>query len=168
MALTTSLRRVCVGSGSDIKIAAAQQAFPDASVCAVADAPSGVPPQPVGREETRRGATNRARAAQAARPDCDAWIGIENGMWERAPGVFEDAAIVAFIVRGASAGEERVVYAESDAIEIPPVHLRPFPPGRNGEWSSVKDPHAVLSGGEMPRAKLLAGALERALIALKA
>ncbi len=42
--------------------------------------PSGVPDQPLGDEETYRGALNRARGAKEARPEADFWVGIEGGI----------------------------------------------------------------------------------------
>lgn len=42
--------------------------------------PSGVADQPMSDEETRRGARNRAEAAQTERPDADLWVGMEGGI----------------------------------------------------------------------------------------
>jgi inosine/xanthosine triphosphatase len=60
---------VAVGSTNPVKLAAARavlaRAFPDATVHGVA-VPSGVPDQPWGDDETRRGAVARARGALAA------------------------------------------------------------------------------------------------------
>lgn len=41
--------------------------------------PSGVADQPMGDDETVRGARNRARQARVAHPEADFWCGIEGG-----------------------------------------------------------------------------------------
>lgn len=46
------------------------------------DVASGVGAQPMSDAETRWGALNRARAAQAAEPGADYWVGIEGGCQE--------------------------------------------------------------------------------------
>ncbi len=43
---------------------------------------SGVPDQPIGSEETRRGARQRVENARLARPDADFWVAIEAGIDE--------------------------------------------------------------------------------------
>ncbi|QLG26225.1 inosine/xanthosine triphosphatase [Halorarum halophilum] len=77
--------RVGVGSGNPVKVEATRRALTseadefgaDATVeaCSV---PSGVPEQPSGREETRRGAANRAEAVLAE--GYDLGVGIEGGV----------------------------------------------------------------------------------------
>ncbi|REF34943.1 inosine/xanthosine triphosphatase [Thermasporomyces composti] len=51
------------------------------------DVNPGVPAQPVGDEETLRGARNRAEAARLAHPNADLWVGIEGGVLERNGGL---------------------------------------------------------------------------------
>jgi inosine/xanthosine triphosphatase len=74
--------RVAVGSTNPVKIGAARrifgQLFPGAAVTGLA-VPSGVSAQPIGAEETRQGAVNRARAALAA-GDADFGVGLEGGV----------------------------------------------------------------------------------------
>ena len=41
---------------------------------------SGVSDQPIGDEETRRGAMNRAENASRLAPDADYWVGLEGGI----------------------------------------------------------------------------------------
>ena len=41
---------------------------------------SGVSDQPIGRDETLQGATNRMNSVRAAMPDADYWVGIEGGI----------------------------------------------------------------------------------------
>jgi inosine/xanthosine triphosphatase len=74
--------RVAVGSANPVKVRAVQavmkQIFPDAEVQGY-DVPSNVSPQPIGEEETKRGAIHRARAAlQVGQAD---WaFGLEAGV----------------------------------------------------------------------------------------
>jgi inosine/xanthosine triphosphatase len=80
----SAVRHIAVGSTNPVKIAAVRavvaRAFPRATVGGL-DTDSGVPAQPWGDAETRRGALNRARAALAA-AGADLGIGLEGGMLE--------------------------------------------------------------------------------------
>lgn len=82
--LLRGVRTVAVGSTNPVKVAAVRAVLarvaPDAAVQAVA-VPSGVPDQPWGDAETRRGATARALAARAACA-ADLGVGIEGGVVE--------------------------------------------------------------------------------------
>lgn len=92
--------KIVVGSKSKHKIAAVVEALDlchiDASVEGVA-APSGIPEQPSGVEQTRMGASNRASNAQKAEPVADMWIGIESGLVS-AYGSFYDTAFVVLLL----------------------------------------------------------------------
>ena len=76
--------KIAVGSTNPVKVRAVRNVlrkiYPHAQFVAV-DVPSGVPGQPRGDRQTRRGAANRARAArEAARAD---WgVGLEGGIVE--------------------------------------------------------------------------------------
>ena len=167
------MKSYALGTGSAIKINAAKRAFGDqAEIIPIIDAPSGVSPQPIGHAETRQGAINRARAAQKASPTSHAFIGIENGMWvknddqgKKEEEIWEDAAMVVMIIPAEigkiSEKDDCILEAFSDALDIPPKHKRPFEGGRNGEWSVLKDPHAVLTQGKKPREEFLVEALLR-------
>jgi hypothetical protein len=74
---------VALGSATGLKVAAVRAVWPapDWSV-AGEGVPSGVPEQPIGIEETRIGAMNRARRALAAVPTAEVAVGLENGMVE--------------------------------------------------------------------------------------
>ena len=72
---------VAVGSENTVKIAAVETLRPDAQVTPIG-VDSGVPEQPRGREETVRGARNRAEAALAATA-ADLGVGIEGGVADR-------------------------------------------------------------------------------------
>ncbi len=73
--------KIVVGSLNTAKVKAAELGcaayWPDAEVSG-ADVPSGVPAQPIGLEQTREGAINRARAAHAL--GADLGIGLEGGV----------------------------------------------------------------------------------------
>ena len=77
--------RVIVASHNPAKLIAARNAF-GATFPGVpleiepVTADSGVAAQPRSDAETRRGALNRAREAQAQRPDADYWVGMEGGV----------------------------------------------------------------------------------------
>ena len=77
--------RIAVGSKNPVKLAAVRQAFfrtfPDRPlVCVGHDVPSGVSDQPWGRDETWKGATQRARGALLAETGADYAVGIEGGV----------------------------------------------------------------------------------------
>ena len=76
---------VAVGSSNPVKIAAAREGFIDlfGSVEVIGvDAASEVRPQPLGDEETIRGAANRANSALATVPDAKFAVGLEGGVVE--------------------------------------------------------------------------------------
>ena len=72
---------VAIGSENPVKVNALARALPDARTTAVA-VDSGVPEQPWGREETVRGARNRAGRALDA-TDADYGVGVEGGVADR-------------------------------------------------------------------------------------
>ena len=77
--------RVIVASRNPVKMEAVrrgfQRWFPDARLTLEGAAvPSGVSDQPIGDEETRRGARQRASRAAQAFPHADFWVGIEGGV----------------------------------------------------------------------------------------
>jgi inosine/xanthosine triphosphatase len=74
--------RAAVGSGNPVKRAATERALASTREATVEAVPvdSGVPEQPVGHEETRRGARRRA---ERALPGYDLGVGIEGGVADR-------------------------------------------------------------------------------------
>ena len=72
---------VTIGSENPVKLNAVERVVPGAETTALA-VDSGVPEQPWGREETVRGASNRADAALSA-TTADYGVGIEGGVAER-------------------------------------------------------------------------------------
>ncbi|MBX0286124.1 inosine/xanthosine triphosphatase [Halomicroarcula sp. F28] len=109
---------VAIGSENPVKVNAVERVVPDAESVAVA-VESGVPEQPWGREETVRGAGNRADAALAA-TDADYGVGIEGGVAERAvPGG------VWLVMWAAVTDGERTQYGAGPSIRLPdPVAQR--------------------------------------------
>jgi inosine/xanthosine triphosphatase len=83
--------RVIVGSTNPVKIQAARQGFeqmfPEVTweVTGVSVA-SGVSDQPMGDDETLRGALNRAEAVRQAHPEADYTVGIEGGCGDEPDG----------------------------------------------------------------------------------
>lgn len=82
------MKKIIVASANPVKCAAALQGFekmfPDEEfIVDSVEVSSSVPDQPMGDAETLVGAQNRARAAKAARPDADFWVGIEGGNKDR-------------------------------------------------------------------------------------
>lgn len=82
--MTTNIR-IAVGSRNPVKIGATEfgfrQLFPQDSIQVDGfSIESGVSDQPMGSEETRRGAQNRANALKEQQPEFDFWCGIEGGI----------------------------------------------------------------------------------------
>jgi inosine/xanthosine triphosphatase len=91
--------QVIVASTNPVKVRAALGAFrrmwPEQAFTAEGlSVPSGVRDQPMGDDETLRGAFNRASGAQAACPTADYWVGIEGGCAEGAGGLEAFAWVV--------------------------------------------------------------------------
>lgn len=117
------LARVALGSTSPAKVRAAEAALArihgrPVAVTAVS-APSGVPAQPVGSEETFRGALARARGALRLTPGALLGLGIEAGV-ERPLGETGPLHAGAWVVAVDGAG--RTGTARSATFELPP-HL---------------------------------------------
>jgi inosine/xanthosine triphosphatase len=92
----TSIRTVAVGSSNRVKVAAVSDVLARAGwQCEVigAEVRSGVPDQPMGDEETIRGARNRATAVRAL-ADADLGVGIEGGCIETRDGMSTCAWVV--------------------------------------------------------------------------
>jgi inosine/xanthosine triphosphatase len=110
-----------VGSANPVKLAAARavlaQAFPGIVVTAVA-APSGVPDQPWGDAETRRGAETRARGALATLGRAPDALGVafEGGVVEDADGAVRTCAWAAV-----ATPDGRVHVGGSLAMPLPPA-----------------------------------------------
>ncbi len=85
--------KIAIGSRNPVKVGAVvnvlRLVYPDVEVVSI-DVPSGVSVQPIGDEETRRGALNRARAALAA-TDADWGAGLEGGVVKTELGMMTNA-----------------------------------------------------------------------------
>ena len=97
--------KIAIGSTNPTKIRAARKIlrklYPYANFIA-RDVPSGVPGQPRGDKQTRRGAVNRARAVQKS-ADADLGVGLEAGIVETEFGVMT-CAWVALVDRAGRVG----------------------------------------------------------------
>lgn len=113
-----TLRRVAVGSVNPVKVAAVAAVLarcaPDARVDGIAVA-SGVPDQPWGDAETRRGAEARARAALAA-ADAELAIGLEGGVVRDDDGTVRSCAWAVAVGR-----DGRIGTGGSLAMPLPPA-----------------------------------------------
>ena len=103
-------KKVIVASTNPIKIQAALNGlnalYPDESFTAAGmSADSGVRDQPIGDDETRLGARNRALAARTAHPDAAYTVGIEGGCDYHDNG---EVSVFAWIVVIAQDGREGV------------------------------------------------------------
>jgi inosine/xanthosine triphosphatase len=99
-------RRIAVGSKNPVKLGAARAVMTrlvsQVTVEAV-EVPSGVPEQPVGDEETIRGALTRARGAREEL-DADYGIGLEGGVVEMPDGTMRTCAWAAVVSRSGRHG----------------------------------------------------------------
>lgn len=114
------VRQVVVGSTNPVKLAAVRAVIarvaPNATVHSVPVA-SGVPDQPWGDDETRRGAAERARQAliHDTYPDADLGIGLEGGVVQEPDGGLRTCAWAVVCTRDGRQG-----VGGSMAIPLPP------------------------------------------------
>lgn len=98
--------RIAVGSGNRVKVAAvaavAAKLWPMAQVHGVT-VPSGVSDQPMGDDETIRGARERARGALAA-TEADLGVGLEGGCVELPDGGMRTCAWCVIVARDGREG----------------------------------------------------------------
>lgn len=101
------LRRVVVGSGNPVKLAAVRAVFarcaPDAQVTNLV-VPSGVPDQPWGDAQTVAGALARARAALAGDPAAELGVGLEGGVVREPDGAVRTCAHAVVVDRAGHVG----------------------------------------------------------------
>ncbi|HEU4989948.1 MAG: inosine/xanthosine triphosphatase [Gemmatimonadota bacterium] len=101
-----AVRRVVVGSSNPVKINAVRAVLARVAPDAVVEGhavPSSVRDQPVGDDETIRGAEARARGALAL-GDADLGVGIEGGVVEQADGAMRTCAWAAVVSRDGRRG----------------------------------------------------------------
>jgi inosine/xanthosine triphosphatase len=115
MMQSSPIRRIAIGSTNPVKCNASQHVlsalYPQAEFVSVS-VESNVRVQPIGDEETRRGAFNRAQAAMQS-SDADMGIGLEGGIQETEFGMFT-CAWAAIVDR-----EGRIGIGGSSCIRLP-------------------------------------------------
>ncbi|MFB6110943.1 MAG: DUF84 family protein [Halobacteriaceae archaeon] len=103
-----------VGSGNPVKRRAVEATLGDrVESVTLATVKSGVPDQPKGHEQTRRGACTRARRALRA-TEADIGVGLEGGVWE--PSFTEELFLIMW---GAGTDGERLVTAAGPQFPLP-------------------------------------------------
>ncbi len=118
--VTRSPLTVVVASRNPAKIRAVSEAFRsqfpqhELSIDGI-DADSGISDQPVGDDETRRGARNRLASARAIVTDADFWVGLEGGIARIGD------SLVAFAWMAVGDRDGRVGEARSATLPLPPA-----------------------------------------------
>lgn len=164
---------VVVASGNPVKLAAARRGFelmlPNREIgLEPFPVPSGVPDQPRGDPETRRGAETRAEEAARRRPGADYWVGIEGGVEDGPDGMTAFAWVVVRSPRRAGA-------SRTASFPVPPPVAELVRAGRElgeaddevfGTEGSKSREGAVglLTEGAVSRARLYEQAVALALI----
>jgi inosine/xanthosine triphosphatase len=109
------MRLVVVGSTNPVKIAAVgavvERAWPGCAARGVS-VESGVPAQPFGDDETRRGARTRAQLALLSDPAADLGVGLEGGVVLEADGSMRTCAWAAVVDR-------RGIVSEGGSLAVP-------------------------------------------------
>lgn len=172
---------IAIGTTSIHKIEAAQRALKTAALENVftitgAKTSSGVPEQPVGFDEIRKGALTRAFGALDAIAEARYALGVENGIVDiGAAGPFIDLAVVVLVEHAASKPVmlSDAIYTTSAGLPCPPKYVR-----RSFDMSRQKtagafiaedtgcdgtDWHAHFTGGRLPRNTILEQAILAAL-----
>lgn len=90
------MKKVIVGSNNPVKLETTKEAFLkvfplEQFEFVTHPAKSGVPDQPFGTEETRRGAKNRCDDCKSRYPEADYYIGLEGGLEEIDGGLWVSA-----------------------------------------------------------------------------
>ena len=165
--------RTMVASHNPVKLEAARQGlwamFPGLDWAPEGlSVPSGVREQPMTDAETRRGAWNRARNAQAAQPEADLWLGIEGGLDPQ----YDQRWAMAWVV---VLGRKTTGEARSCSFPLPPAVIQQLDQGLElghaidavyGQENSKQKGGAVgaLTGGALTRTGLYVPAVILALI----
>ncbi|EJN60695.1 inosine/xanthosine triphosphatase [Halogranum rubrum] len=140
-----------VGSGNPVKRRAVESTFPEATVRAVA-VDSGVSEQPVGHEETVRGAENRAHAVLESDTSdrFDYGVGLEGGVAE-----FEGTDGLFLVMWAAMTDGDVVSHGAGPSLELPASIATRIRTGE--ELGPVMDD--VLGTNEIAKREGAAGAL---------
>jgi len=113
-----AVRRVAVGSTNPVKIGAVRAVFARVAPNAIVEGlavPSSVPDQPIGDDETIRGALARARGVLVL-SDGELGVGIEGGVANEPGGGMRTCAWAAIVARDGRSG-----VGGSLAMPLPPV-----------------------------------------------
>ena len=112
------VKKVVVGSTNPVKLAAVRAVIarvaPNATVHAI-EVVSGVPDQPWGDDETRRGALERAKRALESDEEADIGVGLEGGVVMEADDAVRTCAWAASVSRDGRHG-----IGGSMAMQLPP------------------------------------------------
>lgn len=175
--LTVAPALVALGSTNPVKRRALERALaslvtgePPRVVCL--EAASGVPDQPWGDAETRRGATNRALGAVRAAGDGAIGIGIEGGVARQDGGLWAFSWVVAVTAAGASSAARSAAFTLPDEVAAlvgGGVELGDAMDRLYHVAGSKRDQGAVglLTGGALDRAGLYTQAVLLALARLQ-
>ena len=174
---------VALGSSSYIKKKVVEETFgvKNAEIIGL-KFPSGVPEQPVGKEQTQKGAQYRADKAMELQPNAKIWVGIENGMYRDDTNkdkdeddkdiqfkYWFDIGCIVIMYKNPENNEllKDVVWSDSLAIPIENTKLCLTLDGKaakfdgNYTWSPLKDPHNELTQGKKPRKVWLLEAMQK-------
>ena len=170
------MKNIIVASSNPVKLQAAlagfKRMFPDDEFTVKSlSAPSGVSDQPRSDAETRRGALNRARAAQKRVPTADFWVGIEGGIEDSGDAMWAFAWII--VLSSSAEGSSR-----TGIFQLPSPVIEWVRQGKElgdaddivfGRSNSKQQDGAVgiLTGGALDRAGYYEQAVLLALIPLK-
>eukprot|EP00483_Globobulimina_turgida_P004442 UN04451 len=164
---------IVLGSSSYIKKKVIEETFGKQCTVISLKFASGVPEQPVGKQQTKQGAKYRANKAKELKPNACIWIGIENGMYRDASGIdifdhwFDIGCIVIIYKNGNNELMEDVIWSDSLAIPIKATKECLMENGKSAKnngnytWSPLKDPHYELTNGKKPRKIWLLEAMKK-------
>jgi len=167
--------KITVGSTSTVKLAAMLDACSRLGIAVsigLLKTYSGQNEQPLNFSETYRGALARAEQAQESNPDSLA-IGIENGIFNLAPEVFLDIAVIVAITP-----DGRQIVASSEGIRFPTIDVKAaaekgFSVTTVGQTITQRlggdpaDPHSTLTNGKRGRKDILTDAMVSVLKQVK-
>mgnify|MGYP001251728750 CR=1 FL=1 len=164
--------KVVVGSKSKIKLQVVEQVFTkefSESLIEVAGchAESGVSDQPMGLEETKEGAKNRALHSKEQIPEADYWVGIEGGL------VAVDSNLYCVAWMCIISKQEKMSLSHTASFLIPSEVAKKIKSGQElsdaanevlGSESSNRDTIGILTDGEITRVEYYTQALTLALL----
>lgn len=144
--------KIALGSTCKSKIRGVESAFTSALVKAC-DVPLEIK-QPRSKLQTEELAIARASYAQTTFPDCDLFVGIQNGMW---PIESKDNPLPPVVQDGyENMMDGACIYLFGKNVEPVSLWTREvivisfLQKGKHGEWSNLEDPHYLVSN--RPRA----------------